>query len=260
MTNLQHDSRNLSSQALQRLWLWVPAGALGVVALLVLAVAVLPELGGLQRDSQRLEELEGMQQQLSLLRNQLKVLDENQAKAQTQQARLFQLITGSGDLSTFLAALDRTASQSGVQLDLYEPQGSLATTAPAAGRRSAAPAPPGANTGGANTPGAAPAGQAGQPSARDPLEVDGLRRKPILLSARGSYPALLDFLRRLEAVNVLVVQSDLKLSLEDDKAKQAPRSTSQPRVELKLALSLYDREATKGRARPLPPPAAAPPN
>jgi type IV pilus assembly protein PilO len=90
--------------------------------------------------------------------------------------------------------------------------------------------------------------------------VDGLRRKPILLAARGSYPALLEFLRGLEALNVLVVQSDLKLSLEDDKAKQASRSTSQPRVELKLALSLYDREATKGRARPLPSPAAAPPN
>jgi len=253
MTNLQHDSRTLSSQALQRLWLWVPAGVLGVVALFVLAVAVLPELGSLQRDSQRLEELEGMQQQLSLLRNQLKVLDENQAKAQTQQARLFQLITGSGDLSTFLAALDRTASQAGVQLDLYEPQGSLATTA--TGRASASPTPPAGNAAGAP-----PAGQPGQAAARDPLEVDGLRRKPILLAARGSYPALLEFLRGLEALNVLVVQSDLKLSLEDDKAKQASRSTSQPRVELKLALSLYDREATKGRARPLPSPAAAPPN
>jgi len=253
MTNLQHDSRSLSSQALQRLWLWMPAGALGLVALLVLAVAVLPELGALQRDNQRLEELEGMQQQLSLLRSQLKVLDENQVKAQTQQARLFQLITGSGDLSTFLAALDRTASQAGVQLDLYEPQGSLATTAAATGRRGA-----GSEPSAGNAAGAAPAGQAVQ--ARDPLEVDGLRRKPILLSARGSYPALLDFLRRLEALNVLVVQSDLKLSLEDDKAKPTSRSPSQPRVELKLALSLYDREATKGRARPQSSPAAAPLN
>jgi type IV pilus assembly protein PilO len=72
------------------------------------------------------------------------------------------------------------------------------------------------------------------------------------LSARGSFPSLLAFLRRLEALNVLVVQSDLNLTLAD----AGPTEVIQPKrrtdeVLMKLTLGLYSRSQT-----PAAPPAA----
>jgi len=45
--------------------------------------------------------------------------------------------------------------------------------------------------------------------------VEGLERQTVLLAAKGSFPQVLDFLRRMERLNLLVVQSDLQLVLDD---------------------------------------------
>jgi type IV pilus assembly protein PilO len=93
------------------------------------------------------------------------------------------------------------------------------------------------------------------------VEIPGLTRQSILVSARGPFPALLDFLRRLEKLNVLVVQSDLRLLMEESKPAQgvAPTQT----VVLKVLLSLYGRPtpaAPSGPAAAVPgAPVAAPP-
>jgi hypothetical protein len=82
--------------------------------------------------------------------------------------------------------------------------------------------------------------------------VEGLRRQTLLLSARGPFPALLTFVRDLERLAVLVVQSDLALTLEKADDKQGERTDP---VALKLDLGLYSRPAaTAGRtpSRPRP--------
>ena len=75
-------------------------------------------------------------------------------------------------------------------------------------------------------------------------EIKGLLTTTILLNARGPYPALVTFLRRLELLNVLVVQSDLVLQSEKAVATASGslQSKQQP-VLMKLQIKLYGREA-----------------
>jgi type IV pilus assembly protein PilO len=146
------------------------------------------------------------------------------------RAKLLTLIAGSGDIKTFLAQLSAEGSRTGVQLDAYEP---AVEVAPAA----APPPTPGA-------PGAAPA------ISQDPLLVEGMQKTSVLLGARGSYTQLLAFLRRLESLGLLVVQSDLGLTLEEAKPQVAATAGSKtppvqpiPRSILKLKVTLYSRVA-----------------
>jgi len=235
MTNLQQGAPVLSPQTLRRLWFGVPAAALGLLALALAASVLAPTWQALQRDTTRLRELEDLQIQLSLMRQQLRAQDMQEEKALLQRDKLFRMIAGSGDVSTLLAVLDAVAKASGVQLDLYEPQAAAAapTTAPAA-------APGGANQ--------------AQPPPPNPLETAGLQAQGMLISLRGPYPNLLAFLRRLESLNLLVIQSDLRLeapSASADGTKPAGQD-----VTMKLSLRVYGRpgtaEAQAGR------PAAAP--
>ena len=68
----------------------------------------------------------------------------------------------------------------------------------------------------------------------DPLLAPGLKKTSVLLRARGSGPQLLDFLRRLERLSLLVVQSDLALT----GPRQRRRGLT---TELRLKFSLYAR-------------------
>lgn len=262
MTNLQEGGSQVSGLWLRRFWLGLPIAVGGLLAFLLLAAAVLPQWLALQRDLKRLSELEALRDEVTRSRSQLQALDADEEKTQAQQSKLFEVVSGNGDLSTFMAMVDNEASRAGVQLDRFEPQPSNPPAQPA---RPGAPAPPAA-------PGSAPpppAGQAGQPAAAANAEIDGLRTTTILLSARGPYPALVAFLRRLELLNVLVVQSDLVL--EGDTKAQAPAAGSlqpakQP-VALKLKIKLYGREAppptpagpaNEGRPKIVAPPLAPP--
>jgi Tfp pilus assembly protein PilO len=122
MTNLQEGSPRLSAQNLQRLWLWTPIGLGALVAALLVGLVLFPIGRQLLRDSQRLQKLEALLQERSLLRSQLQAIDEKQQKTQAASDKLLNLIAGSGDLSTFLTRLQQEAQRTGVQLDLFEPQ------------------------------------------------------------------------------------------------------------------------------------------
>jgi type IV pilus assembly protein PilO len=249
MTNLQQGSSRLPVRTLRLIWLLLPAAVLGALGLLVVLAGLLPLWTSLQRDSQRLQELEQLRDQVALMRTQLVTTQENTEAAMASKAKIERLITGNGDLSTFLASLDREAKASGVQLTLFEPTQSASATGK--------PAAPAAPTG---------APPAGTPPA-DPLALQGLTQRTLLLSANGEFPSLLAFLRRLEALNVLVVQSDLMLTLPDAPPTGPGPTSPSNDVVMKLTLGLYSRTQAPAAlpagaapaAAPAPAPAPAPP-
>ncbi|GDX77263.1 hypothetical protein LBMAG41_23420 [Cyanobium sp.] len=268
MTNLQEGGSQVSGLWLRRFWLGLPIALGGLLAFLLLATVVLPQWLALQNDMKRRSELEALRDQVASSRLQLQALDAADQKAQALQAKLFEIVTGNGDLSTFMAMLDREAKLAGVQLDLFQPQ--LAPPpaqpgAPASAAPATAPGRPPA--GAAATP--APAGQPvqpGQPPAPGIAQIKGLLTTTILLNARGPYPALVTFLRRLELLNVLVAQSDLVLQADKAvaTASGSPQSRQQP-VLMKLQIKLYGREApppsragatASGQPRTVAPPSA----
>jgi type IV pilus assembly protein PilO len=239
MTNLQQGSSRLPVSTLRLIWLILPAAVLGGLGLLVALAGLLPLWATLQRDSQRLQELEQLRDQVALMRGQLVATREKTEAAMASKAKIERLITGNGDLSTFLAMLDREAGASAVELTLFEPT-----------QVAVAPGTP---------PGAAAAPPPGAPPA-DPLALQGLTQRTLLLSARGSFPSLLSFLRRLEALNVLVVQSDLNLTLPDAGPTEGTQLSPSTEVVMKLTLGLYSRsQAPAAPVAAAPAPAPAPP-
>ena len=253
MTNLQQAKEErdaaLSPATLRRLWFWAPIAAGGAVALLLLSALAVPQWLMISRDQQRLSELQERRQQADLLKLQtLKVVKERQ-EALSQQAQLIHLVAGKGDGATFLATLDLAARQTGVKLQLFEPTPAAAPEAPAAAAgsprerrqaRDAAQTPPGRDD------------KAAPP---DPMEQAGLTQRTLLLSARGTYPQLLAFLRRMELLDLLVEQKNLTLVVAGSELSR-PGSANKdvsilvPEVEVKLGVTLYGKQAKEN-----PPPA-----
>ena len=225
MTTLQADSTRLSPRKLRWLWFGLPAAAISLLTLLLGVALLAPLWSALQADSKRLRELQDLQDQVVLMRQQMASEDMREERALAQKDKLVDLIIGSGDVSTFLAMLDREAKAAGVQLDLYQPQ---APTAPA----SAAPAAPAA-------PGT-PAAKEAQP---DPMEAEGLERTGMQILAKGPYPRLLNLLERIEALSVLVEQSGLKLELRDPASSDPKLAAIVPPVTMTIGFSLYGRSA-----------------
>lgn len=265
MTNLQQGAPRISARLLRRLWFWVPVAAGGLVTALLAGSLLIPQWMAFRQDAERLRQLQALRDEVTLLRGQLKVIDQNEEKGEGQKVRLVELVTGRGDTGSFLAMLDREARATGVQLDLYEPQAPSPTAPPATPSQNPAGTP--APAAGQPLPGAkASAPAAGAPAAPPgaPIEIEGLQRRTVLMAARGSYPALLAFLRRVEALSILVVQNDLNLSLDEPKTVDPKAMAKPPAMVLKLSFSLYTRppEANAAVAAPAPaagaPPAATP--
>ena len=181
-------------------------------------VAVLPRWQQLQADQQELLVLEEQRERLPLLRRQLDSLEQQRQQADRRNAEILGLIAGSGELATFLAQLSDQAAQTGVQLDGYEPVRAVAP--PVSQGRSK---------------------KAQEQAPSDPLLVPGLKKTAVLLSARGSGPQLLDFLRRLERLSLLVVQSDLSLKSGSSSKDTGGQVVVEP-TELRLNLGLYARD------------------
>ena len=245
MTNLQDNSTRLSPQKLRLLWFGLPAGAISAVALLLAAAVLAPLWSALEADSKRLRELQDLQDQVVLYRQQIASQSQQEERALAQKDKLVELIIGSGDISTFLAMLDREAKTAGVQLDLYQPQ-AAALPAGAPGAPAAPPAP---------APGAPAA--AAQP---DPMKAEGLQRSGMQILAKAPYTKLQQFLHRIEELNVLVEQSGLKLELKDPVSTDPKQPFVVPPVTLSINFSLYGRPPGSKRdaALPAPPAAAAP--
>ena len=190
-----------------------PALLGGLLAVAIGALVVAPQWQGLQAEQQRWGQLLEGRQRLPLLRRQLASLEQRLQGAEVRNRQISTLIAGSGDVSTLLAMLSAEAAAAGVVLDRYEP-----VPAPAAGRADPKATP---------TPPAKPA----KPPA-DPLLAPGWVKTSVLLTARGAGPQLVQFLRRLERLSPLMVQSDLAVKAGTP-------------AELRLNLSYYD-------ARPSP--------
>ncbi len=237
MTNLQDAANAQELRWRQRLLLGLPIAVGGLVATAITALFTVPQWLQLQNSGARLQQLEALQQQLPLLREQLVKSSQENERNEGKQRKLLRLIEGSGEFATFLAQLDLEASRHGLQLELFEP-----VSAPAAPAK--APEP----------------GQAGQPaqaSPQEPLQAAGLQAERVLLSARGRYPSLLAFMRAVEQLSLLVVPSDFSLELVETVSVNTDPSgaaeAAKLRVpELKLALTYY-----KAPAGPLKPPAPA---
>ena len=228
MTNLQDVASPNATKLQQRLLLGVPIGIGAVVSVLIIGLGVLPQWLRLQVSSESLAQLEEFKARIPLLRSQIAKTYEEQSAAERKQLQVLQLIQGSGEFATFLAQLDAEAARHGVQLDLYEPV--------------AAPAPvPGAE---------AKKGEQAPPPPASPMEAAGLKEQKMLLTARGSYPSLLAFMRATEKLSVLVSQSNLSLAVVDP-AKSGdqvapPVGTAVPgggrvavKTELKLMLTYF---------------------
>ena len=253
MTNLQAQEPKTRLQlALTRdrvLW-GVPALLGGLAALGTGVFLVLPSWTKLQEEQAQLIRLRAVAASIPQFRRRIERAEQRQQNSQLLQSKLLSLIAGSGDISTFLAQIGAEASRSGVQLDSYEPIAEAATAKP--GASPAAPAaqpaaPP------ASPPAAPPAG--GQaPAPADPLLAPGLQKTSLLITAHGPAPNLLTFLRRLEALSVLVVQSDLSLKQEAGAVPAGPSPAPvQSSTTQKLKLGLYSRQAPPSSPRPTSP-------
>lgn len=245
MTNLQQNAPRVSGTFLRRLWFWGPLGTGALVAAILAGALVVPQWFAYLRDLERLRQLEALRDEVSLMRGQLKTMDQNEEKGEQQKARLIEVIAGRGDASTMLAMLDREARAAGVRLDLFEPQ--------------AAPPPPPPPAPGA-PPAAAPAAPPPRapPAADGGIEIEGLQRRTVLMTARGSYPALLTFLRRVEELSLLVAQQDLSLTLDEPRVADPKAPPKLPQVVLKLAFSFYVKPAGAPAGAPAPAPAPPP--
>ena len=224
MTNLQDVANPNATKLQQRLLLGVPIGIGAVVTALIVGFGVVPQWLRLQADSERLAQLEELKSRIPLLRAQIAKAAEAKSAAERKQLQVLQLIEGSGEFVTFLAQLDAEAARQGVQLDLYEPV--------------AAPVPvPAAE---------AKKGEQAPPPPASPMEAAGLKEQKVLLTARGSYPSLLAFMRATEKLSVLVSQSNLSLAVVDPAKAGAPASQAAvfvppaaAKTELKLMLAYY---------------------
>lgn len=226
MTNFQADAPARFSR--EQVLLWGPALLGALLAAAATGALLWPVLRQLQAAQQQLADLQDQTTRLPLLRQQMVQVSTNLEQARQRQQRILNLIAGSGAINTFMAQLGQEAARSGVQLDGYEPV-TAAAPAPAA-----APA-------GAPPPAAPPPGQPpGQPPAApsDPLLAPGLQKTSLLITARGSGPQLQQFLRRLERLSLLVVQSDLALKHEAPES-QSGKAAPPPLTSLRLNLSLY---------------------
>lgn len=268
MTNLQQAGEkrggDLSPATLKRLWLWTPIVAGGGVSLLLLLGLAAPLGVEIFRQLERLRELEQYRQEIEVLALQAAQIQKERIRAQRQKKQLIQLVTGKGDVATFLATLDLEAREAGVQLQLYEPVPETPPGAPGApaarpGTPPAAPAAPATPP----APGQPPGAATPPPPPQDVMAQSGLVEKPIILTASGTYPKLLAFLRRMELLDVLVEQKDLLLTVSLRQPRRLNTSSQSelpppvPVVEVKLTLTLWSK-APKEETHTAPP-AAAPP-
>ena len=200
-----------------------------LVALLVVALLAVvdgwPRLGRMQEQQERLEELRRKQASLPGLQRQLPKAEIRAEQVALEQALLVDLIAGRGRIQTFLAQLSREAAATGVLIELYEP-------VPATGASS--------ETSDRNARNNSRKAKAAVP--KDPLTGLGYSKTSVLLQVQGPYTGIRAFLRRMEALQLLVQPSDLALrALEIKIDAKDSAAMVQPLTELKLRLSFFDK-------------------
>ena len=234
MTNLSQERPSWQRKLTrERVLVGVPLVVSGMVACSLVFTVVSPSLVRLEDKQKRLEQLLNQEASLPLLPGQLKTATEQLAKVQQQQDVLLNLVAGKNKIQTFLAQLSREAMTAGVVLELYEPV--LVAPSPSA---ATSQEPPGTKSN--------PDGEEISPD--NPLAGRGYEKTAVLLQARGPFIALQDFLRGIEALQLVVQPSDLELTALDP--KQGPEDdvvTGPALTQLKLKLTFYDKTSVPAK-------------
>jgi type IV pilus assembly protein PilO len=230
----------------ERLLLLIPLVLGSGIAALMAIVLYLPllyqvnRLGGL---------VQGLTDKVALLpvnRQRLGVQLQRFEQARSQEELLLNLVAGPGQLQTLQAELSQLARRSGVAITGFEPRSGEVTGGSMPVNGSATASSASASAGGAATASPGAPGRSGSPSrsARDPdpLLRAGLRKKSVLLTVKGPYPSLREFLVAVENLNVIAIATELKLNTGDAGSTAMPSQapTSVPTT-MTLVLSTYDR-------------------
>ena len=214
----------------ERLLLLIPLIVGSGIAVLMSIVLYLPLLYQVNRLGELVQGLTDKVGLLPVNRQRLSVQLQRFEQARAQEELLLNLVAGPGQLQTLQAKLSQLAGSSGVVISGFEPRLGESPSTPAA--TSSAPASPVVK---------------GSPTAEsDPLVSAGLRKQSVLLTVKGSYPNLKDFLVAVENLNVIAIATELKLKTEDFNPSAmlaAILSQDQQTImtTMTLVLSTYDR-------------------
>ena len=228
MTNFNpSDSRQWITR--ERVLMALPMGG-GVMVCIAIALGgigpLFRDVPELERRSDRLRQL---QRNVPALERRMESETRSLQAAEQQQALLLGLVAGRDNVQTFLALLNQEARAAGVAIERYEPITS--------------PPPPASKT--ANRQRTKAQDKPEKP--QDPLAALGYVRSSVALQVSGPYAGLQDFLQRMEALQLLVVSSDLSLkTIAADKPKGVIPSKRTP-TQLTLTLSFYDRRLPSQR-------------
>ena len=224
MTNLNSTPSPLQKHLTrQRVLVGTPV-LVGVLLSAVLFGAVgLPQWLASGERSRRIVELKAQEESLPLIEAQVKQQKQKLVEAQQQQDLVVNLVAGRGQIDTFLTQLSRSAAESGVVIERYEPS--------AAAPGLANPSEQGANN----------QNEQDQDKVQAPPEMKGYEKTAVLLQVRGPYEGVLGFLRAMEKLELLVQPSDLELKAVPPEANAEGLPAGPPLTELKLRLSFFDK-------------------
>ena len=172
---------------------------------------------------ERRDTLLSLQRSAPVLERQLNQAEIELRIAEGKQALLVSLLAGRDQVQTFLALLNQQAVASGVQMQRYEPLDSPPSTRGQSRRNN--------NRSNAKQKNEIP---------QDPLQDLGYRKSSVALEVSGSFRGLQTFLQRMEALELLVVSSDLSLQASSAAKKADETPLKQTDTKLALQLSFYD--------------------
>lgn len=199
----------------ERALIVLPAVGGVVAAVLLIGAALIPLRAEIKAQEQKLRDYQMQDSALpDLSRDRVQQL-QRRDQALAQEERLLSLVSDVTQLDTLLMSLSSLAAESRVQILSVEPQ----------------------NTQDGDKKGASAA--TSQKSTKlDPRFVT----LTYLMVTQGSFPSLLEFLRRVETLNTAVLISDLEIKATAESDSTAQKSV-QP--ELKFRLTAYQRKPSK---------------
>jgi type IV pilus assembly protein PilO len=234
MTNLSGASKR-GWFTRQRILIAVPLSAGAIASVAVFLFGIRPAGSRVDELRQRLDELRRLQSSLPAIERTIASAEQTQKQAEQRQALLVDLIADSDSIQTVLALLNRESMASGVMLMQYEPVASTPASS-----SSTSDAPESQSKKNTNQKGADVNSESG-----DPLETLGYRRTSMALRVTGGYGALLNFLQRVERLQVLVESSDLELEAVEPPGgdESEAKLSGIAETDLRLKLTFYDRQA-----------------
>ncbi|MEJ6657501.1 MAG: hypothetical protein QNL17_01660 [Synechococcus sp. ChSW.bin.154] len=187
------------------------------------AIAGLPHWLASGERTRRITELKVQQQSLPLIEARAKQEQQKLVAAQQQQDLVVTLVAGRGQIKTFLTQLSRTATETGVMVERYEPAAAApgVTDPPEQGSKNQ--------------------DEDGEGKTKAPPEMKGYEKTAVLLQVRGPYVGVLQFLRAMEKLELLVQPSDLELKAVPPEINADGAPAGLPLTELKLRLSFFDK-------------------